>query len=90
MGDTLAHLPTVQSVADLLNDVAAAVGKGGLFVARFRDYADSELRGDACFIPVRSDPERILTCFPRICASQCNRARLTAAARRRFVAAARQ
>jgi 2-polyprenyl-3-methyl-5-hydroxy-6-metoxy-1,4-benzoquinol methylase len=63
MGDTLTHLPNVASVESLFADVAASLGRGGLFVATFRDYASTPLQGDARFILVRSDQERILTCF---------------------------
>ena len=43
--------------------MAASLGRGGLFAATFRDYASAPLQGDARFILVRSDQERILTCF---------------------------
>jgi 2-polyprenyl-3-methyl-5-hydroxy-6-metoxy-1,4-benzoquinol methylase len=63
MGDTLTHLPTHAAVASLLNSAAAKLNPGGIFAATFRDYATAPLQGDARFIPVRSDAERILTCF---------------------------
>src|ERR1700733_2125735 len=63
MGDTLTHLPNQSSVASLFEDVAASLSHGGLFVATFRDYVSTPLQGDARFILVRSDAERILTCF---------------------------
>jgi hypothetical protein len=63
MGDTLTHLPTRSHVVALFEDVAASLGRGGLFVTTFRDYASAPLQGDARFILVRSDPERMLTCF---------------------------
>lgn len=63
MGDTLTHLPDLASVESLFADVAASLGRGGLFAATFRDYASAPLQGDARFILVRSDQERILTCF---------------------------
>ena len=63
MGDTLTHLPNHSSVESLFADVAASLTAGGLFVATFRDYASAPLLGDARFIMVRSDQERILTCF---------------------------
>lgn len=63
MGDTLPHLPDLSSVASLFGDVAASLGPGGLFVATFRDYVSTPLRGDERFILVRSDERRILTCF---------------------------
>jgi 2-polyprenyl-3-methyl-5-hydroxy-6-metoxy-1,4-benzoquinol methylase len=63
MGDTLTHLPTHSAVASLFVNVAASLDRGGLFVATFRDYESAPLQGDARFILVRSDEERILTCF---------------------------
>ena len=63
MGDTLTHLPSRAAVASLLKDAAAHLNPGGLFAATFRDYATAPLQGDARFIPVRSDAERLLTCF---------------------------
>lgn len=63
MGDTLTHLPTRESVEQLLRDVKAALEPGGVFVATFRDYVSAPLGGVARFIPVRSDENRILTCF---------------------------
>jgi 2-polyprenyl-3-methyl-5-hydroxy-6-metoxy-1,4-benzoquinol methylase len=63
MGDTLTHLPTLSCVESLLGDVAASLSPGGLFASTFRDYVSAPLQGDARFILVRSDAERILTCF---------------------------
>lgn len=63
MGDTLTHLPERASVEHLFADVAASLTPGGLFVATFRDYVSAPLQGDRRFIPVRSDENRILTCF---------------------------
>jgi 2-polyprenyl-3-methyl-5-hydroxy-6-metoxy-1,4-benzoquinol methylase len=63
MGDTLTHLPNVSAVESLFEDVAASLKAGGIFIATFRDYATAPLHGDARFISVRSDAERILTCF---------------------------
>jgi SAM-dependent methyltransferase len=62
MGDTLTHLPDRQSVERLVADVAAALEPGGTFIATFRDYS-RPLVGTERFIPVRSDSDRILTCF---------------------------
>lgn len=62
MGDTLTHLPSVDAIAALANDVAATLASGGRFIATFRDYV--QLPTDtARFIPVRSDATRIHTCF---------------------------
>jgi SAM-dependent methyltransferase len=63
MGDTLTHLPDRASVEHLFADVAPSLTNRGLFVATFRDYASAPLQGDRRFIPVRSDENRILTCF---------------------------
>jgi SAM-dependent methyltransferase len=63
MGDTLTHLESLEAVEQLFRDVSSALAPGGVFVSTFRDYATSELRGTERFIPVRSDADRILTCF---------------------------
>jgi SAM-dependent methyltransferase len=63
MGDTLTHLPNHSSVESLFRDVAASLAPGGLFAATFRDYVSAPLQGDARFILVRGDEERVLTCF---------------------------
>ena len=63
MGDTLTHLPSVESASRLLQDVSAALAPSGTFIATFRDYVSVELRGAQRFIPVRSSADRILTCF---------------------------
>jgi hypothetical protein len=63
MGDTLTHLPTLAAVDQLLGDVAAVLVEPGVFVATFRDYASRTLERESRFIPVRSDADRILTCF---------------------------
>ncbi len=62
MGDTLTHLRSHLEVARLFGDVKAALAPGGVFVITYRDLT-SELQGAARFIPVRSDEDRILTCF---------------------------
>jgi SAM-dependent methyltransferase len=62
MGDTLTHLPDVERVERLFAEIAAALAPGGRLVMTFRDYTTSLAR-DARFIPVRSDAERIHTCF---------------------------
>jgi SAM-dependent methyltransferase len=62
MGDTLTHLPDRQSVERLFADVAGALTNGGMFIVTFRDYS-APLIGPKRFIPVRSDSDRILTCF---------------------------
>lgn len=62
MGDTLTHLRSTHEVARLMKHVAKALRPGGQFIATFRDYRQPPL-GDRRFISVRSDPERILTCY---------------------------
>lgn len=62
MGDTLTHLETFNDVEQLFDDVAQSLFPKGRFVATFRDYC-SPPTGEQRFIPVRSDADRILTCF---------------------------
>jgi len=62
MGDTLTHLPDQPSVEKLFSLAAESLRPPGQFIATFRDYT-SPLVGDGRFIPVRSDNDRILTCF---------------------------
>jgi SAM-dependent methyltransferase len=62
MGDTLAHLASVETVDALFDEVAAVLPEAGLFVLTFRDYSTA-LAGNDRFIPVRNDADRILTCF---------------------------
>lgn len=62
MGDTLTHLQEKIQVETLFLQVAQSIKRGGNFVLGFRDYSNPPV-GDARFIPVRSDTERILTCF---------------------------
>jgi len=62
MGDTLTHLPSAAAIERFLDGVAALLAPSGLFVLTFRDLTAS-LTGTDRFIPVRSDPDRIMTCF---------------------------
>lgn len=62
MGDTLTHLESRQAIESLFAQVAAALVPGGMFVLTFRDYATPMIR-ESRFIPVRSDTDRIFTCF---------------------------
>lgn len=62
MGDTLAHLEDHARLDSLFREVAAALAPHGQFVATFRDYS-KPLSGESRFILVRSDADRILTCF---------------------------
>jgi SAM-dependent methyltransferase len=63
MGDTLTHLESSDEVSGLIRRAAATLVPGGTFVTTFRDYVSTPLEGDQRFIPVRSDENRILTCF---------------------------
>lgn len=63
LGDTITHLPTLESVASLLREIGAALAPGGRCLLGFRDYVSRELKDEQRFIPVRSDDGRILTCF---------------------------
>jgi SAM-dependent methyltransferase len=62
MGDTLTHLPDLPSVERLFSLAAESLRPGGIFVTTFRNYT-SPLLGIGRFIPVKSDADRILTCF---------------------------
>lgn len=62
MGDTLTHLPDRDAVRRLFASVAAALAPAGLFLLTWRDLTQ-ELTGDDRFLLVRSDVDKILTCF---------------------------
>lgn len=62
MGDTLTHLQTKEEIAGLFGEVSRMLAPGGLFALTFRDYT-SPATGERRFIPVRSDDNRIHTCF---------------------------
>lgn len=62
MGDTLTHLPDRPAVEQLFSDVAEMLVRDGTFIVTFRDYS-IPLIGANRFITVRSDVDRILTCF---------------------------
>jgi hypothetical protein len=63
MGDTLTHLPDTASVEALFTAVSDSLASGGLFAMTFRDYVSAPSKGGGRFILVRSDENRILTCF---------------------------
>jgi SAM-dependent methyltransferase len=63
LGDTLTHLPSLEAVEQLIRQAAAALSPLGILAVTFRDYVGVELQGDARFILVRRDEERVLTCF---------------------------
>jgi SAM-dependent methyltransferase len=62
MGDTLTHLTAPERVPQLFAAVATALRSGGRFVLSYRDLS-VELKGTDRFIPVRSSPDKIMTCF---------------------------
>jgi 2-polyprenyl-3-methyl-5-hydroxy-6-metoxy-1,4-benzoquinol methylase len=62
MGDTITHLPDRATVENLIEKASVSLPSGGKFVLSFRDYSVPLLE-DQRFIPVRSDDNRILTCF---------------------------
>jgi SAM-dependent methyltransferase len=62
MGDTLTHLASKQALESFFAQVLAALAPGGTFVLTFRDYSAPMIR-ESRFIPVKSDADRIFTCF---------------------------
>ena len=62
MGDTLTHLDSNKTVINLINRISAVLPAGGYFFLSWRDLS-TELQGTSRFIPVKSDDNRILTCF---------------------------
>lgn len=62
MGDTLPHLAGTDEIDALFADVRALLAPGGSFVVGFRDQS-VPLTGTDRFLPLRSDENRIMTCF---------------------------
>ena len=62
MGDTLTHLDSNKTLINLINRISAVLPAGGFFFLSWRDLS-TELLGTSRFIPVKSDDNRILTCF---------------------------
>jgi SAM-dependent methyltransferase len=62
MGDTLTHLPSTAEVSGLFRAVFDGLRSGGMFIITYRDLT-RELHGTERFIPVRSDDNKIMTCF---------------------------
>ena len=62
MGDTLTHLPGKGEVTALFRGAFDALRPGGMFIITYRDLT-KELYGTDRFIPVRSDEDKIMTCF---------------------------
>lgn len=63
MGDTLTHLQSKEEVKVLIERAAITLSPGGTFATTFRDYVSNPKTGVQRFIPVRSDENRMLTCF---------------------------
>ncbi len=61
-GDTITHLENHAEIENLIRDSSNCLAEKGKLVLSFRDYSN-ELIGDHRFIPVKSDDERIVTCF---------------------------
>lgn len=61
MRDTVWHLPSKAVVIELCARVAAALACGGAFALTYRDVT-RPLEGLDRFIPVRSDPDRVMLC----------------------------
>jgi SAM-dependent methyltransferase len=62
MNDTLTHLADKAAVVKLIQSVAGQLTSGGQFIMTFRDYS-KPLEAEQRFIPVRSNPTRIFSCF---------------------------
>lgn len=62
MGDTLPHLPRREDVSQLISEIANHLEPGGRCILSFRNL-NHPLTGLDRFIPVRSDENRIFTCF---------------------------
>lgn len=62
MGDTVTHLPDIESVQRVFGATFDALAPGGRFVLSFRDLTVA-LRGLDRFLPVHAGEDRIMTCF---------------------------
>lgn len=62
MGDTILHLESREWVKEFIKLCHENLEPGGKLILFFRDYTN-ELKGDARFIPVKSDESRVMTCF---------------------------
>ncbi|MBI4665683.1 MAG: class I SAM-dependent methyltransferase [Nitrospinae bacterium] len=62
MGDTLTHLPSLESARELFKNIYNALSPNGKFLITYRDLS-VERFGEQRFIPVQADADRILTCF---------------------------
>lgn len=62
MTDTISHLPDRSSVSGLFADISRNLAPGGRVILSYRDMTTLPKGADR-FIPVRSDPHKIFTCF---------------------------
>lgn len=62
MGDTITHLESVDKLSHLVEDIHNISTPDALFVISYRDLS-KELTDEQRFIPVKSDNNRVLTCF---------------------------
>lgn len=61
-GDTISHLFSMDDVTKLILNIHKVLCKNGRIILSFRDCFQ-ELKGNDRFIEVKSDKDRILTCF---------------------------
>ncbi|MCK9630936.1 MAG: class I SAM-dependent methyltransferase [Methanoregula sp.] len=61
MGDTLTHLPDLDSVCRLIRQCHVELMPGGKLILSFRDYS-GEPDGSVVIVPVRKDGKRIFLC----------------------------
>lgn len=61
-GDTIAHLEDFSVLVQFVKDIHEELLAGGKFYLSYRDYG-KPLNDIERFIPVKSDDDRILTCF---------------------------
>ncbi len=62
MEDTITHLDSLESVQELIENNHKILLKSGKLILTFRDMTP-ELKEEQRFIPVKSDDNRIFTCF---------------------------
>ncbi|MCG8698961.1 MAG: hypothetical protein MI922_12980 [Bacteroidales bacterium] len=61
-GDTIAHFDTMDELENLIMNCYHILPDEGKLILSFRDYS-MELQDTERFIPIKSDDNRILTCF---------------------------
>ncbi|MGK7394198.1 MAG: class I SAM-dependent methyltransferase [Candidatus Cyclobacteriaceae bacterium M3_2C_046] len=61
-GDTIAHLDSKEELSKFIADIGDVLNSKGKFIMSFRDYSQALTDTDR-FIPVKSDSDRILTCY---------------------------